>query len=431
MKYITLFILALMSISAFAATNEYIVVFKRADALVSSMDHQAFTNHLQSTNQKSVTQLEEWMASRGGYGAAPVRDLWLAKAAVAKLEDADAKKLAREAWVQGVHLSRFRKFISPQGKLVVGNTLDEVTSEPGPLWGLQKIGLDKIRAEFPTINGAGVRVAILDTGIQSRHPELQGVKVAFRDFVSHLTGAYDDHGHGTHVAGTIAGKNVGIAPGVSISAGKIFGAGGGGSDAEILAAMQWAFDPDGNPATDDYPHIVSNSWGADMTGADLADIAEIAPFHEAILGWIRGGIIPVFAAGNSGATPNGFPGGFPEVIAVGAIDSASAVAEFSSRGPNVWRMADLLLTVMKPDISAPGVAIPSAFPGNKYASWAGTSMATPHVTGALALALQANPKMKLAEAKALLLKSCEKKVDNAYGYGMLDAYALVKQASSR
>jgi subtilisin family serine protease len=430
MKKLTLAALAAISISSFGATGDYIIVFKRADQVVSSMDHQAFQNHLQSTNQKSVTQLQEWMTSRGA-AATPVRDLWLAKAAVAKLDESEAKKLAREPWVQGVYPSRYRKFISPQGKLTVGNTLDEVTSEPGPLWGMAKIGLDKIRAEFPQLTGKGVRVAILDTGIQSRHPELKGINVKFQDFVAGLGAAYDDHGHGTHVAGTIAGLNVGMAHDVSIAAGKIFGAAGGGNDAEILAAMQWAFDPDGNPATDDFPHIISNSWGADMTGADMADIGDLTPFHEAILGWIRGGIIPVFAAGNSGGTPNGFPGGFPEVIAVGALEPSGPVADFSSRGPNVWRMGDLLLTVMKPDISAPGVAIPSAYPGNKYASWAGTSMATPHVTGALALALQANPKMKLAEAKALLLKSCEKKTDNAYGYGILDAYQLVKMAASR
>jgi subtilisin family serine protease len=430
MKLLTASLLVSASLSALGASSDYIVLFRRVETVVSSMDHGAYQNHLQSTNQKSVTQLSEWVATRGA-SPTKIRDLWLAKGAIASLEEADAKKLAREPWVSGVYPSKFRKFISPQGKLTVGNTLDEVTSEPGPLWGLQKIGLDKIRAEFPALKGNGVRVAILDTGIQARHPELKGMKVQFRDFISHLTNSYDDHGHGTHVAGTIGGVNVGIAPGVSLWAGKIFAASGGGRDAEILEAMQWAFDPDGNPNTDDYPHIVSNSWGADLTGADIADISELAPFHSAVMGWIRGGIIPVFAAGNSGGTPNGFPGGFPEVIAVGALETNGAVADFSSRGPNVWRMGDVLLTVMKPDVSAPGVAIPSAFPGNKYASWAGTSMATPHVTGALALALEANPKLKLAEAKELLLRSSEKKVDNAYGYGVLDAYALVKAASAK
>lgn len=428
MKYAILALLVTSASAAWAAPAKYIVLFKRPEANVSSMDHQAFQNHLQSSNQKSVQQLTDWISARGA--AAPVTDLWLAKGAVATLEDADAKRLAREPWVQGIYPSRTRQFVSPQGNLVVGNVLDDVTSAPGPLWNLKNVGLDKIQQEFPGVTGKGVRVAILDTGIQSRHPELKDKKVQFKDFISHLPNAYDDHGHGTHVAGTISGKQVGLAPGVSLWSGKIFGAGGAGNDADILLAMQWAFDPDGNPATDDYPHIVSNSWGANMTGADIADISELAPFHEAVMGWIRGGIIPVFAAGNSGGTPNGFPGGFPEVIAVGALETNGTTADFSSRGPNVWRIGDLLLTVLKPDISAPGVAIPSAFPGNKYASWAGTSMATPHVTGALALALQVNPKLKLAEAKALLLKSCEKKTDVSFGYGLLNAYQLVKQASS-
>ena len=155
---------------------------------------------------------------------------------------------------------------------------------------------------------------------------------------------------------------------------------------------------------------------------------DFAPFLRAIQTWIHGGVIPVFAAGNSGKSPNGFPGGLPEPIAVGAIAPSGEIASFSSRGPNLWKVGQSILTFLKPDISAPGEKITSAYPGNKYATMAGTSMATPHVTGAIALALQANPKLKFSDIKKLLLQSSEKKIDTTFGYGILNAYEFVKSA---
>jgi subtilisin family serine protease len=175
---------------------------------------------------------------------------------------------------------------------------------------------------------------------------------------------------------------------------------------------------------------VSNSWGGELNLEVIYDVEEFAPFLRAIQSWIHGGIIPVFAAGNSGKSPNGFPGGLPEPIAVGAISPNGEIAAFSSRGPNLWKVGESVLTLLKPDISAPGEKIISAYPGNKYASMAGTSMATPHVTGAIALALQANPKLKFSDIKKLLLKSSEKKIDTQYGFGILNAYEFVKLAKS-
>jgi subtilisin family serine protease len=93
-------------------------------------------------------------------------------------------------------------------------------------------------------------------------------------------------------------------------------------------------------------------------------------------------------------------------------------------------VGESVLTLLKPDISAPGEKIISAFPGNKYATMAGTSMATPHVSGAIVLALQANPKLKFSDVKRLLLKSSEKKIDTQFGYGVLNAYELVKLAKT-
>jgi len=416
---VTVFLLAVSS----AWANSYIVLFKQQELTITSLEHDALQQLLQSTNQASVTQLTTWL---GTYSvrAPQIRNLWLIRGAVVDLSDDLATKLSHEGWVQGLYVDTVRQMINPPSNLVVGNSLQDLGQDPASMWGLERIGLGKIRAEFPKLDGSGITVGVIDTGIQSKHPEL-GNAVVFKDFVNSLPLPYDDAGHGTHVSGTIAGKQVGIAPKVSFVFAKAFGAGGSATDSTLLAAMQWMFDPDGNPATNDYPRIVSNSWGADLVDKTW-DINQFLPYQQALQAWIHGGIIPIFAAGNSGLSPNGFPGGLPDAIAVGAFSKGDAIADFSSRGPNLWLIGDSLLTLLKPDISAPGVAITSAYPGNKYATMDGTSMATPHVTGAVALLLQANPKLTYTDVKDLLLHSSERKANTSYGFGILDAYKLIK-----
>ncbi len=427
MRHIVIAIALLWGISATAAN--YIVMFKQQEVAISSLEHDAYQSVLQDANKKSVTQLQGWLGAHNL--RAKVDDLWLIRGAVVDLDDAGALRLGKEPWVDGIYADKVRQYITPASDVVVANSLAELGETGQTLWGLQRIGLPRIRSEFPGLTGAGVRVGILDTGIQSKHPELGDKNVVFKDFVNHIAYPYDDHGHGTHVAGTIAGKQVGIAPRASIVFGKIFGAGGSGSDSTLLMGMQWMFNPSGNAGANDYPQIVSNSWGGDLDGDGPHDIAQFTPFRTAIQAWIHGGIVPVFAAGNSGKHPNGFPGGLPEPLAVGALDTNDKIAEFSSRGPNLWRIGELVLTLLKPDITAPGVKITSSFPGNKYAQMDGTSMATPHVSGAIALALQANRKLKFADVKTLLLKSSEKKMDVSFGYGVMNAYSFVKAAMGR
>ncbi len=423
------FVFAIIFLSAkVSLAQNYIVLFKQAELAITSLEHDALQQLLQSTNQKSVDQLSQWLGSRN-IRTAPVRNLWLVRGAVVDLSDANAQKLSHEGWVQSLFADKVRTLISPPLNLVVGNSLKELGQVAPTMWGLERIGIYKIRAEFPQLDGTGVRVGVIDTGIQSKHPEL-GNNVVFKDFVNNLALPYDDAGHGTHVGGTIGGKNVGIAPKVSFVYAKAFGAGGTATDSSILAAMQFMFDPDGDPKTNDFPRIVSNSWGGDIDDKSW-DINQFLPYHQAIQAWIHGGIIPIFAAGNSGRSPNGFPGGLPDAIAVGALAPSDAIADFSSRGPNIWKIGDSLLSLLKPDISAPGVGVISAFPGNKFAAMDGTSMATPHVTGAVALLLQANPKLTYADVKDLLIHSAERKTDIAYGFGIIDAYKLVKMGIGR
>jgi len=412
-----------LAFSVLSFSADYIVLFKQSEIAVGSLEHGAYTQLLQDYNKKSLSDLKDWLQRRKIRSDKKIKDLWLIRGSTLSISDDTAQALGKEPWIQQVYEDKKRQMLPPKSQVAVGGSLGEVGENP--LWGLERIGLQQIREEFPELTGSGVKVGILDTGIQSKHPELLGKMNSFKDFVNGLKNDYDDHGHGTHVAGTIAGKDTGIAPQAEILMGKIFGAVGGGQDSEILEAMQWQFDPDGNPSTADYPRIISNSWGADLEEG-IHDISEFLPYHLAIQTWIQGGIIPVFAAGNSGKNPNGMPGGLPDVISVGAFDKNGDIADFSSSGPNLWKIGKVVLTVMKPDLSAPGVGIGSALPGNKYAAWDGTSMATPHVTGAIALLLQANPKLTYAEVKSLLLETSEKKADNQFGYGILNAYELVR-----
>ncbi|NBX93231.1 MAG: hypothetical protein EB078_00610 [Proteobacteria bacterium] len=414
---------ALLLIGFSAYSDDYLVLFKQAEISVGSMDHEAYTESLQNANEKSITQLKDWLATQRITPHKESKNLWLVRGATLAVETEAAKKLKKEPWIHGVYRDQMRQMVPPQSTTVVGDTLNEVGAED--LWGLERMGLNQIRSEFPHLDGRGISIGILDTGIQGKHPELSGRVKKFRDFVSHIQYEYDDHGHGTHVAGTIAGKKTGFAPRSELLMAKIFGAVGGGQDSAIIEAMQWQFDPDGDPATSDFPRIISNSWGAEIEDR-VHDIEEYLPFHLAIQAWINGGIIPIFSAGNSGKSPNGIPGGLPDVIAVGAFDKTDTIAEFSSRGPNLWKIGPSVLTVLKPDISAPGVAIGSSFPGNKYAVWDGTSMAAPHVSGAIALLLQANPKLNFSDVKMLLMNTSEKKGDGLFGYGIMNAYELIK-----
>ncbi|MET9588014.1 S8 family serine peptidase [Streptomyces sp. NPDC006539] len=280
-----------------------------------------------------------------------------------------------------------------------------------------QIGAPQVWSEGDT--GKGVKVAVLDTGIDAEHPDLAGQVDSSASFVPNEDVA-DYQGHGTHVASTIAGtgsasdgKEKGVAPGARLEIGKVLNSEGSGQDSWIIAGMEWA-------ARDAQAKIISMSLGG---GGDHTD-----PMSQAVDRLSREtGALFVIAAGNGGPHSIGSPGAADAALTVGAVDSTDQLADFSSTGP---RGGDAGL---KPEITAPGVDILAARShynrgSGYYTTMSGTSMATPHVAGAAALLAAAHPDWTGPQLKEALVSSA--KATPAYtpyqaGGGRLDALSAV------
>ncbi|MEV8371789.1 S8 family serine peptidase [Kribbella sp. NPDC056861] len=272
--------------------------------------------------------------------------------------------------------------------------------------------------------GQGVDVAVLDTGIDLQHPDLDDRVAASTSFVPELD-VTDRHGHGTHVASTIAGTGEasdglerGVAPGARLHIGKVLDNEGSGQESWIIAGMEWA-------ARDQHAKVVSMSLGGGPTdGSD--------PISQSLneLSAETGALFTV-AAGNAG--PGYYtasaPGIAESALTVGAVDGADKLAEFSSWGPRVGDGG------LKPDITAPGVDILAARSqyaaegSGAYQLMSGTSMATPHVAGAVALLAAQHPDWTGPQLKSAIVSTAKPTPDyNPYqgGHGRLDIAATSK-----
>ncbi|QUQ68718.1 S8 family peptidase [Kutzneria sp. CA-103260] len=267
--------------------------------------------------------------------------------------------------------------------------------------GTQQIGAPAAWAAG--LDGAGVKVAVLDTGIDTSHPDLAGRVVDAANFTSDPdTG--DGFGHGTHVAAILAGSGAasggqyrGVADGVQLLNGKVLDNDGYGTESSVMAGMQWAVQAGAR--------IVNMSLGAGVTdGTDpLSTLLDNLTAQT--------GVLFVVAAGNDGAAMQvETPAAAASALAVGAVDSSYHMASFSSAGPRLQDAA------VKPEVTAPGVGIIAARAHNtslgspvddKYTKMSGTSMATPHVAGTAALFAQSHPSWHAAELKALLTSSAK------------------------
>lgn len=378
----------------------------------------ALRRRAEVSQARLIKKLEAQPAAPG-MPPAEFTSLWIVNA-IAVNADADLiRQISKSPEVEGVY--RNEKMEIPKtwtGKACEARGKYE--------WSLSIMNIPAVREKYG-LDGKGIVVGHLDSGVDGTHPDLSDKILKFRDFSSTQSEvAIDDNGHGTHTAGTVAGGSlsgaaIGAAPGVRLVVGKIFSK-SGATTAGILEAMQWVVDPDENPATDDVPDLCTNSWG----GGDSVEGREM--FAKAVKVWLAAGMIPVFAIGNSGprARTCGIPGGLLEVIAVGATDKSDKAAYFSSRGPIEWDGVDRI----KPDIAAPGHNVKSSWPGGGYNTISGTSMACPNVAGLIALLRQVDKNLdteavrRVLEETALDLGSEGK--DTTFGAGRVDALKAVE-----
>ncbi|TCC18830.1 S8 family serine peptidase [Kribbella speibonae] len=275
--------------------------------------------------------------------------------------------------------------------------------------------------------GSGVQVAVLDTGVDATHPDLDGKVKESQDFSGSPTGTEDHFGHGTHVAATIAGTGAGaggtrkgVAPKADLLVGKVLGDDGYGYDSWIIAGMEWA--------ASEGAKVVNMSLGGEATdGTD--------PLSQAVNDiTAQTGTLFVVAAGNEGQDETvGTPGAAASALTVGAVDREDKLADFSSRGP---RLGDAGL---KPEITAPGVGIIAARATGTvmgdpvdelYTAASGTSMATPHVAGAAALLAQQHPDWKADQLKNALVSTAKTQAQQTVyqqGVGRVDLTRAVAQ----
>lgn len=264
-------------------------------------------------------------------------------------------------------------------------------------------------------DGTGVTVGVLDTGVDPSHPDLVGHITSSRSFIEAEPEVTDGHGHGTHVASTIAGSGAasdgrlkGVAPGADLMVGKVLDAGGSGPYTSILDGMTWAAE-----------------GGADVVSMSLGGRASSA--HDILSDAVdalsdKTGALFVIAAGNDGGygeSTLGSPGTADSALTVGAVDKQDDLAPFSSRGPRVEDLA------IKPEITAPGVNIVAGRANGTsmgtvvdehYTTASGTSMATPHVAAAAAILKQEHPKMTGPQLKDALVSTAQ----NHPGYSVYE-----------
>ena len=313
-------------------------------------------------------------------------------------------------------------------------------------------------------DGSGVTVAVIDTGIDSLHVGLDDLDddnstndpkvIAFYDPVNNPdktngteVQAYDDQGHGTHCAGTVAGtgaptyEHPGMAPQANLVGVKVLDAGGSGSFSVVMAGMQWTVDH----------RYEFNIRAASMSLGGPGPIEWTSAEEDSVNRYanemVRAGISMLIAAGNSAAPGTiGTPGGAEDVITVGALNKNTAIAEYSSEGPTEEGR-------VKPNIAFVGSDVMSTQhnSGDGYVAFSGTSMATPGVAGTVALMLQANPDLSPFDVRNILQETAtyrechymganqpcaedlipKNRQNNVYGHGHVEALAAVMEAAQR
>jgi len=261
-------------------------------------------------------------------------------------------------------------------------------------WGISRIGADKV---WEVGNGVGIKIAIVDTGVQSNHPDLQANLLSGYDFVNGDEDANDDNGHGTHVAGIASATlnqsgTVGAGYGAKILPIKVLNNQGYGYLSDVAKGIYYAADN-----------------GARIINLSLGTSTDSLTLRNAVTYAANKGVLLVAAAGNDGGAPCSYPAAYSSVICVVATDNKNQLASFSNLGG---------------ELAAPGVSNYSTFLGSTYRYLSGTSMASPHVAGAAAVVMSACATCSTSEVRSLLRDTAvdlgEQGKDILFGYGLVD-----------
>ncbi len=340
---------------------------------------------------------------------------------VKAISEEDAKVLCQDAFCEKnqIYTTRFGRkkpspppVLPPQPIQEPTNPFPQNPVQPPEVLDYSRAVMNMDEAWSLSEGSREVLVAVIDSGVAQNHPDLRVNldNINGYDFYHDRAGGDDDNGHGTHVAGIIAAaKNSvgtrGVAPRVRILPLKFLGPSGSGDTADAVRAIDYAILKGAK--------VISNSWG----GAGYSEL-----LNQAVQRAVSAGIYVVAAAGNDNRnndTVNSYPANYPNVISVGSSDSLDQKSGFSNYG---------LRSVM---VFAPGSDVYSSYPGDSYRFMSGTSMATPQVSGAIALALSLKPDVSVSAVKSDLCDSSVKRLTQYSVCGRMDVGSFVRQISTR
>jgi subtilisin family serine protease len=383
----------------------------------------AVVKALRDTAERSQGPIRAQLAQEDATEARDIQPLWVVNAIALAASDKLIRKLAQRPDVREV---RFDRSIQAPRRPQGGRKSLATKSTSPPVWNLEQIRAPQVWDLGHT--GAGIVVGSFDTGVDGTHPDLipnyrGNHDISWFDPYRQHDEPYDGNGHGTHTTGTMvasgefSGFRVGVAPGARWIAAKGWNNADNATASAFHRIFEWFLAPGGNATN--APDVVNASWGMDPPSCDPEFVADVAALRAA-------GIVPVFASGNSGPGPSTTlaPGSYASAFSVGATDFVDDIAEFSSQGPSQCDGA------VKPNVSAPGVAILSTLPGGIHFELDGTSMAAPHVSGAAAVLRAISPTLTVEEVESAIVDGSIDQgpvgPDNLFGAGRLD---LLQSAS--
>lgn len=359
---------------------------------------------------------------------------WTSGSVLLKMKEEDLLKLSRDDAVEAIEGIYPNRRISLPPAVAPKQVPQRVEDNKVSAWGVRTTGALATWGAFDA-RGKGVRIGLLDTGVAAKHPDLKDKIATWAEFdgqgqlVTTSKTARDSDQHGTHCAGIMVGGNnsgrwIGMAPEAEIAAALVLDGKKGGTDAQVLAGIDWAIEQGVD--------VINMSLGGLIWGPEVP-----STYTSAILNAMRMGIPVVTAIGNEGSQTSGSPGNDFLAFAVGAVDVVDRAAGFTGGRTQVIKQSpffpqDMLpLVYSKPDLSAPGVAVWSSIPGDKWEYFNGTSMAAPHVAGAIALLLSATdiktrvPRSERAFVIQDLLTGSAEELgeagqDHRFGFGKID-----------